>query len=401
MRIARRRSMYIVAVANSLICCGPLVAPALAQQPLVTSLAPDGMITWTNMSTNCVAVIEEFSPATSGEWITVYAELPTATVSQMQLDATNEYAWFRAINADNSTAPTNMVLIPGGSFQMGDNLGDGVSDEVPVHTVSVGPVYLARYEVTNDEMVQVMQWAHENDLVLADSNTVSNRHGAPQLLLSLVGSVNSNPIEFSGGSFSVDPAAGNHPCSDVSWYGAVAYCNYRSMMEGLTPCYDLNDWSCDWDANGYRLPTEAEWEKAARGGFSRLRFPWGDTISHSRANYLAGGLSYDLSSGGSHPDYDGTSPVGSFSSNSYGLYDMAGNVWEWCWDWYQSDWYEQPGASQSDTKGPTAGVMFQRIARGGSFMDGADVARCAYRTEPFSLPGWPWVATGFRCAKEP
>jgi formylglycine-generating enzyme required for sulfatase activity len=131
-----------------------------------------------------------------------------------------------------------------------------------------------------------------------------------------------------------------------AYYASAAQTNvYRSH-----PAMDLENTWVKWDA-GYRLPTEAEWEKAARGGASLHRFPWADTdnLTHSRANYYStNNYAYDTSpTQGYHPAFNDTvypftSPVGYFAPNGYGLYDMAGNVWEWCWDWYSSATYNAP-----------------------------------------------------------
>ena len=212
---------------------------------------------------------------------------------------------------------------------------------IPVHTVQVSAFYMGKYEVTKEEWDAVRAWGPANGYT---------------------------DLPVGGGK------AANHPVHTINWYPMVKWCNARSEKEGLTPCYTVGGAiyktgnstpACNWAANGYRLPSEAEWEKAARGGLVGLNFPWGNTISHSQANYYSywsGGHPshpYDVSpTEGYHPTYavggiPYSAPVGSFAPNGYGLYDMAGNIWEWCWDWYSVSYYSS--SPSTDPRGPTFG----------------------------------------------
>jgi formylglycine-generating enzyme required for sulfatase activity len=183
-------------------------------------------------------------------------------------------------------------------------------------------------------------------------------------------------------------------------------------LAGLTPVYYTNaaftkiytngettNVYANWSANGYRLPTEAEWEKAARGGLSGQRFPWGNIITESLANYCGATFyaTYDLGPNGYNPAYAGggfpyTIPVGSFAPNGYGLYDMAGNSYEWCWDWYGTP-FGQP--STINPTGPPIGN--NRVTHNGDGFNFASVSRCANR---FGFdPSKPSGSIGFRCAR--
>jgi len=314
----------------------------------------------------------------------------------------NDFALMAAQWLTSGTyAPDDMVLIPAGTFPMGDSLGDGYSDELPVHTVTVDSFYMGKCETTNRQYCDYLNSALSQGLITVTSGVVYKAgSGTTYLYCDTSTSSSYSQIAYSSGVFSVRSKGGrdmaNDPMVEVSWYGAVAHCNWRSQQDGYEQCYNLSTWSCDFSKKGYRLATEAEWEYAARGGLAVRRFPWGDTISHSQANYYSDGYhSYDTSpTRGYHPAWDDvypyTSPGGTFAANGYGLYDMAGNVWEWCNDRYSSSYY---GSSPTNNPtGPTGGTY--RVLRGGSWDDVAYCCRVAYRD--YDWPGDRYSGGGFR-----
>jgi formylglycine-generating enzyme required for sulfatase activity/predicted Ser/Thr protein kinase len=239
------------------------------------------------------------------------------------------------------TPPAGMVLIPGGTFQMGSETGD--EDERPIHTVEVQPFFMDQAPVTNAQFFEFLQARPEWRKAAADRARTDRDYLA-------LWSYNAYPPELK-----------EHPVVFVSWYAAKAF----------------TEWL------GCRLPTEAEWEYAARGGLAGREFPWGDLPDPDRAHF--------------HSSL-GTAPVKSFPPNGYELYDMAGNVWEWCEDWYDERFYAQAdqGAEGPICMDPASGL---KVIRGGAWCYHAYAMRCAFRS------GFPPhsgdINGGFRCVRSP
>lgn len=274
--------------------------------------------------------------------------------------------------------PEGFSLIPMRSFAMGDGHGDGFSDEVPVHEVFMSAFYMGTREVTKAQWDEIRLWAEQSGLGYEDLPAGSGK-GA------------------------------DHPVQNVSWFDVVKWLNAWSEKDGLAPVYTVDGLvmrtgtdvpEINYAAAGYRLPSEAEWEIAARGGVAGKRFPWGDRISHAEANYFASdSYSYDESpTNGYHPNFGGgsepyTAPVGSFAANGYGLFDTVGNVWEWCNDWYDSSYYDSSPAG--DPTGPASGS--ERVSRGGGWTSTALYARTSVR-EAYA-PNSRHHFMGFRAAR--
>ena len=250
--------------------------------------------------------------------------------------------------------PEGMVLIPAGTFQMGSEDEEARDAQQPVHTVHLDAFYMDVYEVTN---AQFKAFVDANPDWQKDRIDDRFHHG---FYLD----------HWSGTDYPAGKA--DHPVV-VSWYAAMAYA----------------DWA------GKRLPTEAEWEYAARGGLAGKKYPWGDTITAADANYWDSNI-------------QDTTPVGQYAANGYGLYDMAGNVWEWCLDAYDADFYAVSENSRNPLAGgetvqelrenfatiPTNSV---RVLRGGSWSYDALWLRVAYRG--LSTPAYSGDYEGFRCAR--
>jgi formylglycine-generating enzyme required for sulfatase activity len=262
-----------------------------------------------------------------------------------------------------TTIPPNFVRIQGGTFLMGSppNEPERENDEGPQHQVTVSSFYMSRHEVTQGEWYELMR------------TTVLQQR------------------DMNARSWPLPGEGDNYPMYYVSWYEAVEYCNRRSEREGLTPAYTIdkgrsdpnsiseNDtirWLITWNrnANGYRLPTEAEWEYACRAG-TVTPFNTGNNITIRLANCYG----------------ERTTTIGSFAPNPWGLYDMHGNVWEWCWDWKGN----YSGGAQSDPMGVVSGSY--RVIRGGSWENGGQFLRSARRGG--STPWGGFISVGFRLVR--
>ena len=240
----------------------------------------------------------------------------------------------------------NMVLIPAGEFEMGCQDDECKDDELPVHEVYLDALYIDKYEVTNRQYASFLN-TYGND---CDEYSCYGEE------------VPYGKIEQASGIWTVDSGYEDHPANYVTWYGASYYCT----------------------SLGKRLPTEAECEKASRGGLEGKKYPWGDTEP-------------DCTYANAYGCLNDTTPVGSYSPNDYGLYDMAGNVWEWARDWYDFYYYED--SPYSNPTGPDSGSLFYRVLRGGGWNSNSAHLRSAHRDHYY--PGYHyWAGVGFRCVKD-
>ena len=262
--------------------------------------------------------------------------------------------------------PSGMVLVRGGTFQMGSTEG---TDEQPVHSVTVSDFYMGKYEVTNAEFVKFL-------------NAKGNQTEGDKTWIDLDGKWEDEKCRIfqSGSSFKVESGYENYPVLYVSWYGATAY--------------------CQWLGSQYRLPTEAEWEYAAGNGSRHTKYSWGngdpsgkkggnvsDKTAKAKFSYFSAFENYT-------DGYIYTAPVGEFDANDFGLFDMSGNVWEWCSDWYDAEYYKN--SPSKDPKGPTSAKEV-RVLRGGSWDAYPEYCRVANRNR--NNPYYRYYNIGFRVVR--
>jgi formylglycine-generating enzyme required for sulfatase activity len=332
-----------------------------ATAPLLGIPSTNEILVWSNQNENGTALIESTS-LPEGPWLPLLSFACLGRTGQAQLPASSTTRYIRVKSSPRIfPANSNLVCVPSGHFQMGAD-GSADTNERPAAATFVDAFAIDAREVSFSNWTRVRIWATNNGYSFA-----AGQRG-------------------SGGATS----ASNHPVVMVTWYDAAKWCNARSQYEGLLPAYyvtagktniyktgtvEITSACVNWTGNGYRLPTEAEWEKSARGGFTGQEYPWGNAIAASNAQYAAAG----------------TANVANYPANGIGVHDAAGNASEWCWDW--SGTYSD--RISDNPTGPTSGTA--RIVRGGSWSNDAAGLRCAARAS--LIPVFSNTVVGVRCVR--
>lgn len=374
--------------------------------PTPPPMAPDNLTSWLE-PTNPGYVILSWEPSANATGYSVYySESAGVTKKSKRIDDVNsplllttlapDQAYFFAVSASNATGESDlsrqtsatprtkalprfsdrMVKIPAGNFLFGDSI-DNIEYAKPQTNIFVDSFWIDRFETTYDLWKKVYDWAIANGYDF------------------------DNP-----GSNGFDGLGTDQPVARVNWYDSVKWLNARSEMENLQPVYYitasrddasiyrsgrvdvLNDFVA-WSNNGYRLPTEAEWERAARGGSEGARYTWGDDpvdpnqVLVEFANYKVGR----------------STSVGLYPPNAFGLYDMAGNVWEWTWNWWTADYSNIEFMNPRGPESAPSDLDNQRVRRGGGFAYGPSFLRIAERVP--RAPEYRAAYFGFRAARSP
>lgn len=279
--------------------------------------------------------------------------------AQTNVNLVEEYG----IESEKTEPPEEFILVKGGVFKLGSDDEHAAADESPVKKISIADFYMSKTEVTFASF----------DAFCEDTERIK-------------------PDDAEWGR-------ANRPVINIDWYDAIEYCNWKSKKDGLKACYkiskknkdpnnncpyDHKKWKveCDWTATGYRLPTEAEWEYAAKGGTESKNYPY------------AGFDQLDPICWYAENSDEMTHPVGGKDANELGFYDMSGNVWEWCWDWYNEETYKKNKGA--NPKGAKAGKL--RVMRGGA-CENAVVTYMRVANRGYLHPGVGYPCLGFRIVR--